>query len=274
MRTGETRGARHGRMRSPEPARKRGDRDDRPRRRVPDREAHPRRDDPVPALRERRRAAHRRLRAPLPRHGGRPGRPGGLEDAAPDRAAGPRSRGRELVHPLRRAARHARLLELSHDAVLGWSLDEGIEIWNRGAEKLFGFTVAEARGRVSAELLRTTYPRPWKEIEVELRERSQWQGELVQRTKDGRTVTVSSKMQMLRGDDGIERVLETVHDISERVRVQAERDRLAQQQQLALDAARMGWWHHDPANGIATYDDRFKEIFGVSGHEHPDEEIP
>ena len=170
--------------------------------------------------------------------------------------------------------RHARLLELSHDAVLGWSLDEGIEIWNRGAEKLFGFTVAEARGRVSAELLRTTYPRPWKEIEVELRERSQWQGELVQRTKDGRTVTVSSKMQMLRGDDGIERVLETVHDISERVRVQAERDRLAQQRQLALDAARMGWWHHDPANGIATYDDRFKEIFGVSGHEHPDEEIP
>jgi PAS domain S-box-containing protein len=56
-------------------------------------------------------------------------------------------------------------------------------------------------------------------------------------------------------------------------RAEAERERLAQQRQLALDAARMGWWHYDPATGNATYDDRFAEIFGVSGHERSREDI-
>jgi PAS domain S-box-containing protein len=53
----------------------------------------------------------------------------------------------------------------------------------------------------------------------------------------------------------------------------AERERLAGQWKLALDAARMGWWHYDPVTRIATWDDRYAEIFGVTGHERPNEEI-
>jgi PAS domain S-box-containing protein len=33
--------------------------------------------------------------------------------------------------------------------------------------------------------------------------------------------------------------------------------------QLALDAARLGWWHYDPLNQVVSRDARFKEIFGV-----------
>ncbi|HNR12617.1 MAG TPA: PAS domain-containing protein [Thermodesulfobacteriota bacterium] len=40
---------------------------------------------------------------------------------------------------------------------------------------------------------------------------------------------------------------------------------LAQQRQLALDAARMGWWHYDPQTTTITYDERFRELFGASG---------
>jgi len=53
----------------------------------------------------------------------------------------------------------------------------------------------------------------------------------------------------------------------------AERERLTDQLQLALNAARMGWWHYDPATKIAKYDQRFREIFGVAGDERPNEEI-
>ncbi|HSV46399.1 MAG TPA: PAS domain-containing protein [Ramlibacter sp.] len=56
-------------------------------------------------------------------------------------------------------------------------------------------------------------------------------------------------------------------DITERKRVEAERDTLAQQRQLALDAAHMGWWHHDPITKVTWYDKRFAEIFGVHGRE-------
>jgi PAS domain S-box-containing protein len=54
---------------------------------------------------------------------------------------------------------------------------------------------------------------------------------------------------------------------------EAQPDALAQQRQLALDAAHMGWWHYDPVTRVATYDKRYTEIFGVSGCERPNEEI-
>jgi PAS domain S-box-containing protein len=54
---------------------------------------------------------------------------------------------------------------------------------------------------------------------------------------------------------------------------EAQPDDLAQQRQLALDAARMGWWHYDPVTRVATYDKRYTEIFGVSGSRQLNERI-
>ena len=64
-----------------------------------------------------------------------------------------------------------------------------------------------------------------------------------------------------------------VTEETEHIRAEAERDRLAAQRQLALDAARMGWWHYDPVTKVATYDRRYAEIFGVTGTAQPNEEI-
>jgi len=56
-------------------------------------------------------------------------------------------------------------------------------------------------------------------------------------------------------------------DITERKGVEAERDRLAQQRRLALDAAKLGWWHYDPVTKLEMWDGRYKEIFGMAGYE-------
>ena len=71
----------------------------------------------------------------------------------------------------------------------------------------------------------------------------------------------------------IERALREAQERRSLRRAQAERDMFAQQRQLALDAARMGWWHCDPVTRIATWDERYREIFGLSGYESADEEI-
>ena len=63
------------------------------------------------------------------------------------------------------------------------------------------------------------------------------------------------------------------HEAAARRRAEDQNNRLAQQRQLALDAARMGWWHYDPATRIATWDDRYREIFGVSDNQRPYDEI-
>ncbi|HVT87908.1 MAG TPA: ATP-binding protein [Tepidisphaeraceae bacterium] len=61
----------------------------------------------------------------------------------------------------------------------------------------------------------------------------------------------------------------------ESARVLAERvpDHLAEQRQLALDAANMGWWHYDPITRVASFDERYKQIFGVAGHQRSNDEI-
>jgi PAS domain S-box-containing protein len=60
-----------------------------------------------------------------------------------------------------------------------------------------------------------------------------------------------------------------VTEETERVRAEADRDRLLAQRQLALNAARMGWWHFDLATQNVSFDDRYAEIFGITGNHAP-----
>jgi PAS domain S-box-containing protein len=114
------------------------------------------------------------------------------------------------------AKKQAQLVHLSHDAIFVRRFDGVVESWNRGAQELYGFSREEAIGRISHDLLATSFPQPLAEIEAELRVGGCWAGELRQRTKDGRLVIVLANKQYARGDDGIERVLEANRDITER----------------------------------------------------------
>ena len=122
--------------------------------------------------------------------------------------------------------RQAEMIQLSFDAIFVWRLEGAIESWNRGAEELYGFSEAEALGRVSQDLLATAYPIPLARIEATLRERGSWEGEISHRTKDGREVIVSTRHQLMTGDEGVERVLETNRDITQHKRLEGERERL------------------------------------------------
>ncbi|MFZ0927671.1 MAG: PAS domain S-box protein [Syntrophobacteraceae bacterium] len=122
--------------------------------------------------------------------------------------------------------RQAELLHLSYDAIIVWRLGGRIESWNRGAEELYGYSQEEALGRVTPDLLKTIHPEPWPQIEAGLRERKFWEGELRHRTREGREIIVSARLQLVRGEDGVERVLETNRDITERKRAEEELRRL------------------------------------------------
>jgi PAS domain S-box-containing protein len=102
--------------------------------------------------------------------------------------------------------------------VLRW--DGSIESWNRGAEELYGFTEGEAIGRTTHALLRTIFPTPWVQIHAHMEQTGFWEGELRHSAKDGREVIVSARHQIIRGDDGIARVLETNRDITGRKRAE------------------------------------------------------
>jgi PAS domain S-box-containing protein len=93
------------------------------------------------------------------------------------------------------AERMTDLLTLSYEPILVWRFDGGIEGWNTGAERLYGFRPEEALGRVSHALLQTKFPIEVTELTSQLQNGRYWSGELRHTCKDGREVVVDSRMQ-------------------------------------------------------------------------------
>jgi PAS domain S-box-containing protein len=109
------------------------------------------------------------------------------------------------------AERLASLLTLSYEPMLAWRLDGPIDFWNTGAERLYGFAPEEAVGRESHALLQTKFPIEFADLRSQLRNGRYWSGELRHICKDGREVTVDSRMQLLSDDT----VLEVNRNITE-----------------------------------------------------------
>ena len=117
---------------------------------------------------------------------------------------------------LGRAERLADLLTLSYEPMLAWRLDGPIEVWNAGAERLYGFAQDEAIGRTSHALLRTEFPIDLAELRSQLLSGRTWLGELHHICKDGSKVVVESRMQLF--DDSL--VLEANRDITRRLEIE------------------------------------------------------
>ena len=114
--------------------------------------------------------------------------------------------------------RQADLLDQSYDAIFALRVDgRGIVYWNRGAERLYGYTAAEAQGRRTDELLQTRAPIPVRDIDAHVVHGGSWFGELIHTTRDGREIVVESRIASVSYDDDIY-ALETNRDITERKR--------------------------------------------------------
>ncbi|HET6837588.1 MAG TPA: PAS domain S-box protein, partial [Gemmatimonadales bacterium] len=78
-------------------------------------------------------------------------------------------------------------------------LDGRITYWSSGSTRLYGYSAAEALGRVSHELLKSEFPIPLDEIRAILQANGRWEGELVHVGKDGRRVHTASQWILRRG---------------------------------------------------------------------------
>jgi PAS domain S-box-containing protein len=122
----------------------------------------------------------------------------------------------ELQAHSRKLEEQAELLDLAHDTIMVRDMGSVILFWNKGAEEMYGWSKEEALGRNSHELLHTEFPEPLEDIEFDLLREGRWEGELIHRTRDGRTVVVESR-QALKYGDGPQPagVLELNYDITE-----------------------------------------------------------
>ena len=140
----------------------------------------------------------------------------------------------------------AELLELATEAIMVRALDGNLQFWNTGAETLYGFTRDEAVGHEVHRLLQTVFPVPREEIEAELREHKTWQGNLVQRTKEGVEVVVACRKTMNHEGNA---VLEVSRDITSQL--QAE-EALRETEKLAAMGRVAGIIAHEINNPLAA----------------------
>lgn len=119
-------------------------------------------------------------------------------------------------------AQQAALLDQASDAILVRDMNHVVEFWSKGAERLYGWLGAEARGVAVTSLLYASTESFDVAMQALLRDGS-WSGELEQRTKDGRALTVCGRWTLLRDSDGQPRSVLVINtDITERKKKDAQ----------------------------------------------------
>lgn len=95
----------------------------------------------------------------------------------------------------------ARLLDLAGDAIIVRNLNHEVLYWNHGAERVYGWSAAEVRGRRVTELVMKD-TKPFEAAQAELLVKGEWKGELKQFTRAGREVILSSRWTLVRDEAG------------------------------------------------------------------------
>lgn len=116
----------------------------------------------------------------------------------------------------------AALLEIASDAIFVRDLNNQILYWNPAAERLYGWTAAEAIGQQADQLLQDQFA-SIETIMQRVSETGHWQGEIDNTTKTGKTVTVETRWTLIRDESGQpQSILAVDTDITEKKLLEAQ----------------------------------------------------
>jgi PAS domain S-box-containing protein len=173
----------------------------------------------------------------------------------------------ERTEELRQSEAHhrerAELLELATEAIIVRDFQGAIRFWNSGAEALYGWSSDEVVGHNIHQTLRTLFPGSKEEVEGSLHSRKSWQGNLVQRARDGREIIVATRKVVNREGNAI---LEIQRDIT--AQIQAE-EALRQAEKLAAMGRVAGIIAHEINNPLEAITNAF---YLLRNHPSLDEE--
>src|SRR5262249_42002328 len=120
-----------------------------------------------------------------------------------------------MKHAEERAREQAAMLDLASDAITVRDLDHRVIFWNRGAERLYDWTAAEALGSTANGLMRSDQKQFDLAFYATL-ENGEWSGEMKEKRKDGRDVYVNSRWTLVReGDHKPRSILVINSDVTE-----------------------------------------------------------
>lgn len=172
----------------------------------------------------------------------------------------------------------ASLLDKATDAIIVRGIDHQILFWNKGAERMYGWTPEEATGS-SPDTLICDDPVAFNNVANWVLDHGEWRGEVAQRRKDGSTFIVESQRTLVRdANNQPQSILVINTDITQRKASEDKIRRLAlydsmtglPNRTLFMDRLTLALANaacHDPRLVILFMDlNRFKEINDTQGH--------
>jgi diguanylate cyclase (GGDEF)-like protein/PAS domain S-box-containing protein len=127
------------------------------------------------------------------------------------------------------------------DAIIGFSRDREVILWNHGAEQMYGIPEADALGQRVDDLISTEYTLTGHgqgSPAISLINKGSWTGRVRQRTRGGRVLTADVSIASI-VEDGILRGAVSIHrDVSGLVEAETQRAENERRMQALLDASR------------------------------------
>jgi len=159
-------------------------------------------------------------------------------------------------------AKLAAIVDSSDDAIIGKTITGTITSWNKGAERLFGYTAEEAAGQSIAMLVPSDELQDWSKIETILKQGEVVRQETVRVKKSGERVEISQTISPIKTSGAISSASEIDRDVTERNKKERERKQTEERLAIALKAAEVGVWDLDLVKNTVWRSLRHDEIFG------------
>ena len=118
-----------------------------------------------------------------------------------------------------RIREQAALLDQAQDAILVRDLEQNILFWNKGAEKIYGWTAEEVVGK---DVFKESSAR-LNEARKAVLQKEKWQGELHQTRRDGTEIIVESRWTLVRDENGQPGSILVINtDVTEKKRMESQ----------------------------------------------------
>jgi len=157
----------------------------------------------------------------------------------------------------------ASLVESADDAIISKTLDGIITSWNKGAERIFGYTPDEVIGKSITILIPKGHEDEEPAILARLKKGERIEHyETIRVRKDGSKVDISLTVSPIFGPGGqIIGASKIARDISETRRARRALDEYAARLNLVLAASHLGDWSWDAKTDLVTLSDTAARIF-------------
>lgn len=120
-----------------------------------------------------------------------------------------------------RLQEQAKLLDLAQDAIMVRDMEDRVEFWNHGAEKLYGWTAAEVHCKPASGFLHEEPPSTALAAKIAVTESGNWSGECKHIRKDGDSVMVRSRWTLVRDELGVPQSILIINtDITEQKKIE------------------------------------------------------